>query len=132
MLNRTYFRRGNVTEEKPAGGGITGGPDEMHRIKISRMYKPAWRENTGVIRTEYDYPSEVIFDANNNELQLIRVDKNGLRLDKAKPGITFDFTKHRNPAQYHDYKGMIGDKTLNFCLDTGAESNVLFYHSPKK
>ena len=152
VLNRTYFRK-YVTEEKPAGGGITGGPDKMHRIKISRIdisglyYKDLYADVTdlghienrrgvkilGLFGLDMITRFEVIFDANNNELQLIRVDKNGLRLDKTKPGITFDFTQSiETQHNIMTIKGMIGDKTLNFCLDTGAESNVLSSTIPKK
>ena len=152
VLNKTYFRK-YVTEEKQAGGGITGGPDKMHRIKISRIdisglyYKDLYADITdlghienrrgvkilGLFGLNMITSFEVIFDANNNELQLIRIDKNGLRLDKTKPTIKFDFTQSiETQHNIMTIKGKIGDKILNFCLDTGAESNVLSSTIPKK
>jgi len=152
VLNKTYFRK-YVAEEKQGGGGITGGPHTMHRIKVNRIdisglyYKDLYADITdlghienrrgvkilGLFGLNMITSFEVIFDANNNELQLNRIDKNGFRLDKTKPTIKFDFTQ--NIDTQHNImtiKGKIGDKVLNFCLDTGAESNVLSNTVPKK
>jgi len=152
VLNKTYFRK-YVAEEKQGGGGITGGTHIMHRIKVNRIdisglyYKDLYADITdlghienrrgvkilGLFGLNMITSFEVIFDANNNELQLNRIDKNGFRIDHAKPSIKFDFTQ--NIDTQHNImtiKGKIGDKVLNFCLDTGAESNVLSNTVPKK
>ncbi len=152
VLNKTYFRK-YVTEEKPAGGGITGGQGKMYRIKVGRIdisdlyYKDICADITdlghienrrgvkilGLFGLNMISSFEITFDANNSELQLSRVDKQGNRLSTTQADLKFDFTQ--NIETQHNImviKGKIGEKVLNFCLDTGAESNVLSNAVPKK
>jgi hypothetical protein len=76
---------------------------------------------------------EVIFDANNNELQLTRIDKQGNLLSQKNTEIKFEyFQKLEQRNSILLVKGNIGDKTLNFCLDTGAETNVISSSVSKK
>ena len=152
VLNKTYFRK-YAGFEKPAGGGVTGGSSKIssivvRRIDISGMYY----ENVAADVTDLGHIEdrrgvkvlglfglnmidnfEVIFDANNNELQLNRIDKLGNRLNKTQPEYTFNFIQ-KIETQYNVMliKGLIGDKIMSFCLDTGAESNVISSSVPKK
>lgn len=152
VLNKTYFRK-YVTEEKQAGGGITGGTGKMYRIKVGRIaisdlyYKDIYADITdlghienrrgvkilGLLGLNMIRSFEVVFDAGNNLLQLNRIDKQGDRLNASSAAIKFDFTQTiETQHNIMVIKGKIGDKMLNFCLDTGAESNVLSNAIPKK
>jgi hypothetical protein len=76
---------------------------------------------------------EVVFDAISSELHLYRTDKEGNRLTAPAYGFKFEVTQ--NMETNHNImliKGKIGDKILNFCLDTGAESNVISSDVSKK
>lgn len=75
---------------------------------------------------------EVIFDAGKSELRLNRTDKEGNRLADASEE-KFDFTQTLESGNnILIIKAKISDKELNFCLDTGAEINVIHYALPKK
>lgn len=125
----------------------------MYRIKVGRIdisdlyYKDIYADITdlghienrrgvkilGLFGLNMITSFEVTFDANNNELQLNRVDKQGKRLNTNFPDTKYDFTQ--TIFTQHNImviKGKIGDKMLNFCLDTGAESNVLSNAVSKK
>ncbi len=152
VLNKTYFRK-YVSNEKPAGGGITGAFNKIstivvRRIDISGMYYEnvvaditdlGHIENRrgvkilGLFSLNMIQDFEVVFDANNSELQLNRIDKLGNRLNHSQPEIKFSFVqKLETQHNIMIIKGRIGDKMMNFCLDTGAESNVISSSVPKK
>lgn len=151
VLNRTYFRK-YLAEQKPSGGGVTGsignvGQTYVKRLQISTLYYEKVRadiadlghiENRrgvkilGLFGLNMITGFEVIFDANNNQLQLNRVDHYGNSLKPTPDVIKYDFT--RKIEKIHNIlmlKGKIGEKTLSFCLDTGAEINVLNSHEAK-
>jgi hypothetical protein len=151
VLNKTYFRK-YVADEKTAGGGVTGSVGkvsqiQVKRIQISNLYYEkvladvsdlGHIENRrgvkilGLFGLNMIQGFEVIFDANNNQLQLIRVDRNGNHLSPSPSSMKYDFT-HKIET-FHNIlllKGKIGEKPLNFCLDTGAETNVLSSHVSK-
>jgi predicted aspartyl protease len=152
VLNRTYFRK-YTGSEKSSGGGVTGSFDKIYRIVVKRIdISEMYYENViadladlghienrrgvkilGLFGLSMIHNFEVIFDAGKSELQLNRIDKQGNRLNSGKQEIKFDFTQ--KVETQHDImliKGKIGDKTLNFCLDTGAESNVISSDVSKK
>jgi len=152
VLNKTYFRK-YASFEKPAGGGITGSFEKIYRIVVKRIdISGMYYENTVADLTDLGHIEnrrgvkilglfgltmiknfEVIFDANNSELHLTRIDKLGNRLTSEGKDLKFDFTQ--NVETNHDIlliKGKIGDKMLLFCLDTGAESNVVNSSVSKK
>lgn len=152
VLNKTYFRK-YVSEEKPAGGGITGSGGKIFRttvkrIEISDLYYenvPADLMDLGHIENRRGVKIiglfglnmidkfEVIFDANKSELMLFRLDKEGNRINSQPSEFKYDFTQYLE-TKYNIMliKGKIGDKMLNFCLDTGAESNVISSNVSKK
>ncbi len=152
VLNKTYFRKYAATE-KTAGGGVTGQFDKIYRIVVKRIdIAELYYEETaadladlghienrrgikvlGLLGINMINNFEVIFDANNSELQLHRIDKQGNRLSATAMELKFDFTQkmetHNNIMLI---KAKIGDKMLNFCLDTGAETNVISNDVSKK
>jgi hypothetical protein len=152
VLNRTYFRKYAATA-KPGGSGVTGSFDKINRIVVKRIdISDLYYEDIAADIADLGHIEdrrgvkilglfginmidnfEVVFDANNNELQLTRIDKQGNRLSSGQPEMKFDFLQKletRNNILL--VKGTIGDKTLNFCLDTGAETNVISSSVSKK
>jgi predicted aspartyl protease len=76
---------------------------------------------------------ELVIDLRNNELQLLKLDKNGNRLEVNFPKVKFDLVQ--KVEEYRNImfvKATVGGKILDFCLDTGAESNVISIDAPKK
>lgn len=152
VLNRTYFRK-YATSEKPGGAGVTGSFDKVFRIVVKRIdisqlyYEDISAdvadlghiENSrgvkilGLFGINMIDNFEIVFDANKNELQLNRIDKHGNIINSDQTIVKYDFTqKFENKNNILLIKGIIGDKTLNFCLDTGAESNVINSSVSKK
>lgn len=152
VLNRTYFRK-YAAYEKAAGGGITGAFDKTYgiignRIDLSGLYYEKVAADLaelghiedkrgvkilGLFGMNMIDDLEVIFDANNNELRLNRIDSDGNRLESITDDYKYEFTqKLETNHQIMLIKGRIGDKVLNFCLDTGAEINVISDRLPKK
>jgi predicted aspartyl protease len=152
VLNKTYFRKYTSTE-KPAGEGITGISDKIYRTVVRRIdimglhYEDVVADLTdlshienrrgvkilGLFSLNMMNEFEVIFDAISSELHLYRVDKLGNRLVALSSGFKFEVTQ--NMETNHNImliQGKIGDKILNFCLDTGAESNVISSDVSKK
>jgi predicted aspartyl protease len=152
VLNKTYFRK-YASDEKPAGGGITGASGKIFRIMVKRIeisdlfYQDVAAdlmdlghiENRrgvkilGLFGLNMIAKFEVIFNAKTSELQLFRVDKQGARLNALPSELKYDFTQKMD-TKYNIMvvRGKIGEKTLNFCLDTGAESNVISSDVSKK
>jgi hypothetical protein len=151
VLNKTYFRK-YVTSDKPAGGGVTGSLGKVSQIHVKHLqisnlyYEKVIADVTdlghienrrgvkilGLFGFNMITGFEVIFDAGNSQLQLIRVDRKGNRLSPATSEIKYDLTqKIETFNNILMLKGKIGEKTLNFCLDTGAETNVISSHVSK-
>lgn len=145
VLNKTYFRT-YVSNEKPTGGGVTGSIGKVSQIYVKRLqisnlyYEKVSADITdlghienrrgikiiGLFGLNMITGFEVIFDAGNSQLQLNRIDRKGNRLSPYPAAIKFDFTqKIETFNNILLLKGKIGDKMLNFCLDTGAETNVI-------
>jgi len=152
VLNKTYFRK-YVGEEKAAGGGITGTSEKIIRTTVGRIeisdlfYEkvPADLMDLGHIENRRGVKIlglfglnminqfEVIFDANSSELKLTRIDKQGNRFGSPSTDYKYDFTQ--NLETNHKImliRGKIGDKIMSFCLDTGAESNVISSNVSRK
>lgn len=151
VLNRTYFRK-YIANDKSGSEGVTGSLGkvsqiQVNRLQISNLYYThvsadvadlGHIENRrgvkilGLFGLNMITGFEVIFDAGQNQLQLNRVDRNGNRLSAGATTIEYDFTqKIETVNNMLLTKGKIGDKLLNFCLDTGAETNVISNHVPK-
>ncbi|HLO91936.1 MAG TPA: pepsin/retropepsin-like aspartic protease family protein [Lentimicrobium sp.] len=152
VLNRTYFRN-YLGITKVSGGGISGTVGEISNvtagsINVSGLYYDNVQADMadlghiedrrgvkilGLFGLSMLNDMEVAFNAADNELRFTKIDKNGNYLS---PDITA--TKYDNISEMvvsHNImiiKGNIGDKVLSFCLDTGAEINVVHYDLPKK
>jgi len=151
VLNKTYFRKYLSTETDNAGG-ITGATATIGHIKIKRLEiaglgfdnLPADVTNLGHIENRRGVKIlglfgfallknlEIVIDVNRNELRLYRIDKNGNRINSQRPSkfdITQKIAEHQNVLFV---QARIGGKLLDFCLDTGAESNVLNSYASRK
>ncbi len=152
VLNSTYFRK-YMTTNAGEGGGITGATGAIEHIQIKKMdvagliYKDLTGDVTGLGHIENRRGVkilglfgvsmlkglEMVIDINHNELRLYRLDKTGNRISVVKNENKADITE--KVELYHNIlfiKARIGGKILDFCLDTGAESNVLNCYAPKK
>jgi len=152
VLNRTYFRKYMIISDDE-GGGVTGTTGRIDRAIVKRLQiSDLSFENVmadvidlghienrrgvkilGLFGLSLIKNFELVIDLNHNELHLYRLDKNGNRLDthdkQPVPDAREKISEYRNILFV---KAKIGGKVLNFCLDTGAESNVLSSFSPKK
>jgi len=152
VLNSTYFRK-YISVNDESGGGITGSTDGVLRTSVRKLdvggllYTDVSADVTGLGHIENRRGVkilglfgvgmlnglEMVIDINHNELRLYRLDKTGNRLSHLKNEFKADVTE--KVEMYHNIlfvKARIGGKILDFCLDTGAESNVLNSFAPKK
>jgi predicted aspartyl protease len=152
VLNSTYFRKYMMTTGGEATG-ITGNTGAIQHTEIMRLdvggliYKsvPADVTDLGHIENRRGVKVfglfgvsmlkglEMVIDVNHNELRLYRLDKVGNRIMVKTDEFHADITE--KIELYHNIlfvKAEIGGKVLDFCLDTGAESNVLSSYAPKK
>jgi predicted aspartyl protease len=150
VLNKTYFRNCMIIDDEE-GGGVTGSTGVIARINVRRMMVaeliytniPAdvtplgHLENRrgvkilGLFGMSLLKNLEIVIDSPNNELQLFKLDKEGNRVGPPPKEVKYDIV--HKIEQYHNImfiKASIGGKVLAFCLDTGAESNVLSIDAP--
>jgi len=152
VLNKTYFRS-SLTIDDEEGGGVTGSTSGVSRMIVKRLVVSGLTyinlsadvvslghiENRrgvkilGLFGLCLFKNMEVVIDLPNNELQLFKLDKNGHRLGSPAPVVKYDIIRkievYRNIVFV---QVSIGGKILDFCLDTGAESNVLSIDANKK
>jgi predicted aspartyl protease len=151
VLNTTYFRK-YLTMESSGAGGITGdaandGEVNVKRIQMAGLvYTNTLADVTNLGHIEdrrgvkilglFGFSMlknmEIVIDVNRSELRLSRIDKKGNRITPAgRPGFDLSqkFVVHQNVIFL---QAKVGGKVLDFCLDTGAESNVLNSRSSKK
>jgi predicted aspartyl protease len=152
VLNSTYFR----TYVKTGGGnsnGITGAVGSVEQISIGQIefsdliYKNLRADlaNLGHIENRRGVKIlgligfgmirnlEIIIDPINSELKLFRIDKTGKRLNTSMSGFTPDYSqKIEGNSNILFLKATIGGKLLNFCFDTGAETNAISSDANKK
>jgi len=152
VLNSTYFRK-YMRIIGGEGGGITGSTGTIQHAQIKNMdvaglsYRDLTADVTdlghienrrgvkilGLFSLSMLKGLEMVIDINHNELRLYRLDKTGNRISVQNNGFRADVTE--KVELYHNIlfvKVRIGGKVLDFCLDTGAESNVLNSYAPKK
>lgn len=152
VLNKTYFRKATMAGST-SGGGITGSTNSMSacvvkRVDVSGLFYDQVKADMADLRHIEDRRGvkilglfgvdlmnhlEVVFDAQNNELRLNRLDDQGNCLDPEARAAKYDF-RHELDTRFNvmTIHVKIGDKMLNFRLDTGAEINVLHYGLSKK
>jgi predicted aspartyl protease len=152
VLNRTYFRK-YMTLGESEGVGITGSTGTVQHARIWRLdvaglqYSDIYADvtNLGHIENRRGVKvlglfgacmlkgMEVVIDINHNELRLYRLDKSGTRTYAKKDEFRADVTQKVELVHNILFvKVRIGGKILDFCLDTGAESNVLNSYASKK
>ena len=145
VLNGTYFRD-HVRTAGASTGGITGAVGKVERISVDKIgfgeltYQKLRAdvvslghiENRrgvkilGLVGFSMMKNLEIVFDAVNSELILYKLDDAGNRLTKNSTGLKADhFQKIEGNGNILFLKGKIAGKTLNFCFDTGAETNTI-------
>ncbi|MCD4736958.1 MAG: aspartyl protease family protein [Bacteroidales bacterium] len=152
VLNSTYFRSSELAGNRTTGS-ITGSvmqvsSKKIKHLQISEMYFEniyADVANLGHIENARQVKilglfgfsmltdMEIVVDLKNSVIGLHRLDKEGKRLSEQSTRPEFDLSMSLKLT--HDIvflKGNISDKNLMFCLDTGAETNVLNSHLPNK
>ena len=152
VLNSTYFRN-YVKTARAYSNGITGTVGSTEQISVGKlefaglMYKKlnADLANLGHIENRRNdkilgligfsmlRSLEIVIDPINNELKLFRIDKAGNRLNSNRPRFKADYSqKIEGNSNILFLKGTISGKVLNFCFDTGAETNVICSDCNKK
>ncbi len=153
VLNKTYFRNYAGYEKGTTAGGVTGKFGKITSAAVGQMdvsgiyYEKISADLAdlghiedsrgvkilGLFGIKMIDDLEVIFDAAKCEMRLSKTDRQGNRLDPEAGELKFEFNQELE-SNYHIMmiRGRIGDKTLNFCLDTGAEINTLNSNIPKK
>ena len=152
VLNSTYFRN-HLKTGGTVSNGITGSVGTVEQISVGKIefagliYKNLRADvtNLGHIENRRDVKIigligfgmmrnlEIIIDPINNELKLFRIDKSGKRLTSKSSAFKPDYSqKIDGNTNILFLNGIIGGKILNFCFDTGAETNAISSDSNKK
>jgi predicted aspartyl protease len=145
VLNAIYFRN----ESRSGGhvsGGITGSMGKVNRTVIGKLwisevqYKNMQADVTDLGHIEQAKNTkilglfglsmlknfEVVLDLQNNRLSLFRTDRNGIRTSKSSETVAFDLEIPFQEVQDLIFiEARIAAKRCTFCIDTGAETNVL-------
>lgn len=151
VLNKTYFRN-FLTFDDEEGGGVTGATEAVSRARVKKLvvsdlvYTNISADVTplghlenrrgvkilGLFGMNLLKNLEIVIDVRSNELQLFKLDRNGNRLVNPSTSVKYDIVQkidsYRNVVFV---KATMGGKLLDFCLDSGAESNVLSTNAPK-
>ncbi len=145
VLNHTYFRKA-LWETEESAGGITGCVQKVYQTRVSRIdFSDLYFEDVladvinlghienrrgvkilGLFGLNLFRNLEMVIDVNRCELMLFRIDRSGNRISAIA-----DTLKTTLVSPIHEAGGLafvsatLGGKSANFCLDTGAEANVL-------
>ena len=146
VLNKTYFSEGRQAAGSAASYGITGGGNTVlnttvDSLVIQDMYYTSVDADIvnlghledargvkilGLLGSSLFKEVEMEIDLQNNLLILYKLDKEGNRIvgyeRTATPDVDLDMMVTNNILFI---EGSIADKKLRFCIDTGAERNVL-------
>ncbi len=152
VLNKTYFRK-NLQPVEESGGGLSGGArmtfkthvEQLHAseldfeniladvVDLSAIENRRKVKILGLFGIGLFAGFEMEIDARNSSLVLTRLDKKGNPLDPEFHQKDCDFSgKLNSHRQVLILTGMVGGRSLNFCLDTGAETNVISNSAPKR
>jgi hypothetical protein len=152
VLNSIYFRQGRHSGGMVAGG-VTGAPASVTRTNISRLQisdivfsgvnaditdlghieKARNTKILGFFGLDLLSRFEVVLDLKNSVMELHRLDYYGNRLSKQPQQIAYDLdlgVRTEQDVMFVD--AMISNRKLTFCLDTGAEANVISSHLPNR
>lgn len=145
VMNGTYFRD-HVRTAGASTGGITGAVGKVERISVDKIefggltYQKLRADvvNLGHIENRRGVKIlglvgfsmmknlEIVVDTENSELRLYKLDKSGNRISGANQLLNTDHTQEiEGNSNILFLKGKIAGKTLNFCFDTGAETNTI-------
>ncbi|MCK9412352.1 MAG: retropepsin-like domain-containing protein [Prolixibacteraceae bacterium] len=151
VFNSTYFRN-HVRSDVSGSNGITGSVGNVEHITIDKIefanltYKKVRADLTNLGHIENSKgikilglfgfnmirDFEIILDTKGNQLKLYRIDKTGNRIVNDQYKFRPDYSQlFKTNSNILYLTGKIGGKTLNFCLDTGAETNVINSYSGK-
>lgn len=152
VLNATYFRDGKPTYGS-TGGGVTGTNIQRKTKKVERFELSGFVfenikadvinlrhvENTkklkilGLIGARFMENFEVIINMNHLNMRLIQVDRKGEAIEPYLDKNVYDI--HHKAFLFNNVIVSyipIADKKVCFCLDTGAERNIIDNQSHKK
>lgn len=151
VLNKTYFRN-HVSSGAQYSKGITSSIGNVEMVTVDHLSVSglefskvqAGLANLGHIENKRDVKIiglfgfalikhfQIVLDFKRNELILSPMDKKGYTLTPNNyEKITDDVQKIEISNNAVIVKGTVGGKSLRFCIDTGAEINVLNSDSPK-
>jgi len=151
VFNSTYFRN-HVRSDVSNPNGITGSVGTVEQITIDKVefanltYKKVRADMTNLGHIENSRgikilglfgfnmirDFEIIIDIKGNQLKLYRIDKTGNRVVSNQYKIRPDYSQlFQTNSNILFLSGKIGGKTLNFCFDTGSETNVINSYSSK-
>lgn len=155
VLNKTYFRKGKSKDGVNAGS-VTGGfatrvtQTMVDRLAIQELFFKSMQADMvslghiedskgvkilGLLGTSLFSDLEIEIDVNKNVLYLYRLNKAGERIHQSNPSTATKFDL-QVPIEVENnvifVAAKVGDSKLRYCLDTGAEINVLGNDVPKK
>lgn len=150
VLNSTYFRD-YYTLNNTAAGGVTGYAGALRKTSIKKLqFGGLTYSNVGADVADLGHIEnrrgvkvlglfgscmirnmEVVIDLAKNQMELYRLDKSGKRIGSSSGTFKADLTSRIQVIRDVIFlRATIGAKELNFCLDTGAESNILSSDAP--
>jgi len=152
VLNSIYFRQQNRSGNMMAGG-ITGSASSLGRITIPKLQISEvtfsgvqadisdlghieQARNTkilGFVGLDLLSEFEVVLDLKNSVMELHRLDYYGNRVNSQPQQPEYDLDLGVRTAQDVMFiDANISGRKLTFCLDTGAEANVISSHLPNR
>jgi hypothetical protein len=151
VVNKTYFRK--YTGSTKTTGGVTGSIGQVQSSVIDSInYNGIYYNRVtadianlghiedrrgvkilGLLGLNMIDGFEIVFNARRNLLILHKIDIEGNCLDKEAGTMKFEYTQKLSVGNsMMSIRAYIGEKELTFCLDTGAEVNLMHSGLPKK
>jgi predicted aspartyl protease len=152
VLNSTYFRN-HVKWGGKASNSVTGSVGVVDQVSVEHLQFADLKysnlvadlanlghiENRrgakilGLVGFSLLRSFEVVFDPSHAELKLFSIDKTGQRINSFSGKFKTDYVaKIEGSSNILFLKGNVGGRVLNFCIDTGAETNALSSELNKK
>jgi hypothetical protein len=145
VLNKIYFRNHLVIDDH-SSSGVNGTISSVSNTTIDNLniselkYKNIRADLTdlghienkrgvkilGLLGFSMIKGFEILIDINHSQLKLFKIDKKGDRVNARDNKFRADLMQPIETANNILFlKAIIGGKKLNFCLDTGSETNVI-------
>jgi hypothetical protein len=151
VLNSIYFRDGRP-KHGYVTGGVTGKLEQVQQKKLDKLqFNELSYQNIRADLSDLGHLEsarqtkiigffglilfrdfEVVLDLQNNVMELHRLNKDGERLNSQPPPVPDLELSIYNYSEVYFVEGKISNKRYTFCLDTGAEANVLHNYLPDK